>query len=399
MRAPWRWPVLRTAWLLIGAAIGLAAVLLLVGLAEVVGPSLGVGRTATLIGCLWPALLIGLLPGVRELEVTAARALLGVTAELVEPERPRGQHRRRTVVLVAAHLVLGLLTATLLVGAVPAAVALCAATLSGQPVEVFGAPAPVVSGPLAVLLMLLAVAGCLAATWGLGRLGTGLAIRLLGPTAADRLQLALTRLDAELEHARLARDLHDGIGHALTIIGVQAAAGRRSLDRDPYLTAVALDSIEGTSRQALDELDNLLGLLRRDPTARTAEPDLDRLPALVATHRSGGMSVETQVQVPVPLPRLVSTTAYRIVAEGLTNAERYAGAGPVQVFVRSDADRVLVQVTSPAGPLPTAETRTGRGLTGIAERVALFGGRVDAGPSPTGDWIVAAVIPYGGPGG
>ena len=88
MRAPWRWPVLRTTWLLIGAAIGLAAVLLLVGLAQVIGPSSGVGRTLTLIGCLWPALLIGLLPGVRELEVTAARTLLGVTAELVEPDGP-----------------------------------------------------------------------------------------------------------------------------------------------------------------------------------------------------------------------------------------------------------------------------------------------------------------------
>ena len=399
MRAHWRWPVLRTTWLLIGAAIGLAAALLLVGLAEVVGPSSGLGRTLTLIGCLWPALLIGLLPGVRELEVTAARALLGVTAELVEPERTRGPHRWRTVVLVAAHLVLGLVTATLLVGAVPAAVAMCLATLNGQPVDVFGAPAPVVSGPASILLMLLAVAGCLAATWGLGRLGARLATRLLGPTAADRLQIALARLDAELEHARLARDLHDGIGHALTIIGVQAAAGRRSLSRDPQLAAEALATIEGTSRQALDELDNLLGLLRREPVARTAEPDLDRLPALVETHRSGGMRVEANVHTPSTLPRLVSTTAYRIVAEGLTNAERYAGDGPVQVSVRSDADRVLVQVTSPAGPRTTVAGRTGRGLTGIAERVALFGGRVDAGPSASGDWVVAAVIPYGGSGG
>jgi signal transduction histidine kinase len=110
------------------------------------------------------------------------------------------------------------------------------------------------------------------------------------------------------------------------------------------------------------------------------------------------MTVETQVQVPAPLPRLVSTTAYRIVAEGLTNAERYAGVGPVQVSVRSDADHVLVQVISPAGP-PPPEGRIGRGLTGIAERVALFGGRVDAGPSASGDWVVAAVIPYGGSGG
>jgi signal transduction histidine kinase len=213
------------------------------------------------------------------------------------------------------------------------------------------------------------------------------------------LQLALARLDAELEHARLARDLHDGIGHALTIIGVQASAGRRSLSRDPRLAAEALDTIEGTSRQALDELDNLLGLLRREPVARTAEPDLDRLPVLVETHRSGGMRVEANVHTPLPLPRLVSTTAYRIVAEGLTNAERYAGDGPVQVSVRSDADRVMVSVISPAGPQRTADGRIGRGLTGISERVALFGGRVDAGPSASGDWVVAAVIPYGGSGG
>lgn len=91
MRQRGRWVVLRTAWLLVGAAIGLAtALLLLVGLAQVVAPSSGPARAVVTLGCLLPALLIGLLPGVRELEVTAARSMLGVTSELVAPARMRG---------------------------------------------------------------------------------------------------------------------------------------------------------------------------------------------------------------------------------------------------------------------------------------------------------------------
>jgi hypothetical protein len=116
--------VLRTAWLLVGAAIGLAALLLLVGLAQVVVPST---PWPLVVLFLLPVALIGLLPGVRELEVTAAGALVGVTGDLVTPEHPRAGHRWRTVAVVTYHLAAGLLAAVLLIAVLPAAVALAAA--------------------------------------------------------------------------------------------------------------------------------------------------------------------------------------------------------------------------------------------------------------------------------
>ena len=126
---------------------------------------------------------------------------------------------------------------------------------------------------------------------GAGALSARPVARLLGPTSADRLEVALTRLQAESEHTRLARELHDGIGHALTIIGVQAAAGRRALARDPDQAGSALSSIEDASRSALEELDDMLGLLRDTEAARSPEPDLDRLSTLVSRYRSAGMEL------------------------------------------------------------------------------------------------------------
>ncbi|HEX8510105.1 MAG TPA: histidine kinase [Propionibacteriaceae bacterium] len=389
-----RWAVLRTVWLLVGAAIGLAAVLLLFSFATVVHP--GAARPPWLLValCLAPALLIGLLPGTRELEVTSARTLLGVTSELVQPAAPRAEHRWRTVLTVIVHITAGLLSAVLLVGLAPGAVVLAVANSQGRSEILTDIRLPLVSAPLAVLLALVVMVGCLLGTYGLGQLAAWCCARLLAPTAADRLEVAMARLQAESEHTRLARELHDGIGHALTIIGVQAAAGRRVLSRDPHGANDALTSIESTSRQALDELDGMLGLLRDETASRAPEPDLHQLPKLLDAHRSAGMELVVLAE-PVPsLPRLVSTTAYRIVAEALTNAQRYAGAGPVRLRLTRAGDRLAVEVRSPLPEHAHKRMGTGRGLTGIAERVALFGGSVVAGADGS-DWALHAEIPTG----
>lgn len=384
--------VRRTAWLMVGAAIGLAAGLLLTGLAVVLAAPGPVAMALLLL-----AVLLGLVPGVRELEVTAARTMLGVNADLVVPARPRAQHRGHTVLMVTVHLVLGVAAGALLVGLVPGVVAVTISNLRGRTEDFAGFVLPPLPPLVAVLLGLLVVAAALLAVGGLGALAAGLAPRLLGPTAHDRLEVALIRLQAEAEHTRLARDLHDGIGHALTIISVQAAGGRRVLAREPAEAGDALARIEGTARQALDELDGMLGLLRDGDTgaAEVAEPGLEALPALIEAHRSAGLSVVAELDATTGLPDLVSATGYRVAAEALANAQRHAGGQPLRLRVARSTDVLSVEASNPlpAGSRPSTG-RTGRGLIGLRERVAVLGGRLEAGAEQQ-HWVLRAEIPGG----
>ena len=386
-----RWTVLRTAWLMVGAAIGLAAGLLVFSLAQVIAPRSAVGQAVATTLCLLPVALLGLLPGVREIEVAAGRAMLGATSDLVSPERPTAEHRWRAVLLVSGHLVIGLLAAALLLGVVPGMVLLAVAAAQGRSAQLSDLSAPWVPGAPGVALAIVVLMACLVAVWALGRLAAAVVPRLLGPTAGDRLAVALARLRAESEHTRLARELHDGIGHALTVISVQATAGRYTVSRDPAQTDSALGTIEVTARQALDELDAMLGLLRGAAADRLQEPDLSRLAALAEAHRSAGMDLVVE-PLAGSLPRLVSTTAYRIAAEALTNAQRHGGPGPVRLHLRQTGERLTIDATSPLGS--TAGADPGHGLTGIAERVALFGGTFRAGPEQS-RWVLHAELPTG----
>ena len=384
---------LRTAWLMVGAAIGLAAGLLLGSLAEVTARALTAGRVLIALPFVLPVALLGLLPGVRELEVTAARTLLDVRGELVQPTRPTAGHRYRSMVTVLLHLVGGLVAATLLVGVLPSGFVIMVASLRGRATQLADwtvAPGPIAGAMIGVGL----VVGSLLATAGLGRLSAMAIGRLLGPTAEDRLAVALVRLEAESGHTRLARELHDGIGHALTIIGLQAAAGRRVLTTDPDRADGALGTIESTARGALAELDNMLGTLRSGLVDRRTDAGLDRLDALITTYRGSGMTITSDVESLPWLSPPVSRTAYAVVAEGLTNAARHAAPGLVALRVRSNADTIEVMITSPlpAGSAALVPSQRGLGLTGIAERVRLFGGTTDAGPDGPA-WVLTAVLP------
>ena len=229
------------------------------------------------------------------------------------------------------------------------------------------APPPAVVG---VAVTLVGAAVVLLLTSALGRVSARLVARLLGPSTEDRLEVALARLEAEAAHTRLARELHDGIGHALTVIGLQAAAGRRVLDVDPRRTAEALGTIEETARGALGELDDLLGSLRSGAVVRETAPGLDRLDALVDRFRDGGMTVESDVGALPWLPQLTSSTAYQVVAEALTNAARHAGPGPVHLSVRATPGGAAGPGGEPAaGPDGRGRAATpdrGLGLTGLA---------------------------------
>ena len=391
--------VLRTAWLFLGAAIGLAAIILAVSLAVVLDPYVpGAGWTLYPV-CLAPFLLLGLLPGVRDLEVTAARAMLGVTAELVVPTRPTAAHRWRSATWAVLHLVLGLTAAVALVGLVPGALWIAGSGVRGAAVDVGSIAIPAATSRLGTVARVVGglggVVACGLLVWAAGRLAARSAPAFLGPTAGDRLEVAVARLAAEAEHTRLARDLHDGIGHALTIIAVQASAGRRVLEQDPATAARALAAAEEVARGALEELDSVLAALR-DPGERAGpEPGVDRLPTLLAAHRQAGLAVVAEVGDLPALPPVVSGTVYRVVAEGLANAQRYAGAGEILLRVDGEPGAVRVEVDNPRSAGTARRGTGGRGLVGVRERVAVLGGTVEAGPHD-GRWRLRVTIPVGG---
>ncbi|MEU2631333.1 histidine kinase, partial [Kitasatospora sp. NPDC007106] len=159
-----------------------------------------------------------------------------------------------------------------------------------------------------------------------GRLQLALAVRLLGPSAADRLAAAELRAERLLERNRLARELHDSIGHALTVTVLQAGAAREVAD--PAFREKALEAIETTGRQAMEDLERMLVLLRETPDGAAAErPGLDRVPALFDAARAAGSPVEAAVDpaLAARLPGVVSREAYRIVQEG---AGTWWRAGP-----------------------------------------------------------------------
>jgi signal transduction histidine kinase len=230
------------------------------------------------------------------------------------------------------------------------------------------------------------------ATAGIGAVAARLAERVLGPSPDEKLAEAEKRADALAERNRLARELHDSVGHALSIVTVQAAAAGRVLDGDPEFVRQALGAIEESARGALEDLDHVLGLLREEQRAGTAPQrtlrDLDEL------LRRTGMAVDAKLEGdPARVPAAVSREAYRIVQEGLTNAMRHAGEVPVTLRLAVDADRLDLEMINPLGASRNGQrTSGGRGLPGIRERVSVLRGEMTAGPD-AGQWRFAVSIP------
>ncbi|MFE1557421.1 sensor histidine kinase [Streptomyces sp. NPDC058734] len=362
------------------------------------------------------AAVTGLFGLVRPLSVTAVRALGGVPGGLLAdgPARSWGS-RWRAAAWWTLHLGVGAVISGMTLAATPMALVLIlvpfSATLRRAPLGTgwFSSAAnPYVAPFLGVGLLVLVVVSSAAA----GALLARLAPVLLGPTAADRLAAAEERAADLAVRNRLARELHDAVGHALSAVTLQAGAARRVLDRDPEFVREALAAIEETTRRTVGELDTVLGLLRDgDPARADAAPaptlaaDLD---GLLARTRAGGTTI-TARQDPGPagdweqLPAIASREAYRIVQEGLSNALRH-GLGPIALHIRvhtPDGHRELeITMTNPpaqAPPAPDGERRRttgGRGLRGTAERAALLGGHVEAGPHE-GRWRLRAVLPLG----
>ena len=219
--------------------------------------------------------------------------------------------------------------------------------------------------------------------------------------AARELLDAQAREAVSQERVRIARDLHDIIGHALAGITLQARAGRRRVRRDPAAAEAALDTIDELATRALAETRQAVGLVRGEPSGELRPPPgLEDLDELVADLQGEDVSVElrhagNEEQVPAS----VQTAAYRIVQESLSNVVKHAGPSHAVVTVEHQPGVLLIGVrdNGEGSPVDRQAATHRHGLLGIRERAAQVGGSVKAGPAAGGGWRVLARLPLTGP--
>ena len=220
-------------------------------------------------------------------------------------------------------------------------------------------------------------------------------------TAATRASRRLDeRRQRSEERLRIARDLHDVIGHNISLINVQASMGLDLMDSQPEQARAALSAIKSASKDALEELRTMLTPLREDDDAapRSPAPGLDRLPELIELTRAAGLTVDVEVTGTArPLPAGAELAAYRIIQESLTNVARHAGRVRVTVRVTYEDGCVHVEIDDDGtarsdGP---AVIGTGSGIAGMRERATALGGYLSAGFRPGGGFRVSARLPVG----
>jgi signal transduction histidine kinase len=215
---------------------------------------------------------------------------------------------------------------------------------------------------------------------------------------AQRRQAQLVAEATAAERSALARDLHDIVAHAVSVIAIQAQAGARALPGDTDRAADALATIESSAREALTELRHLVTLDEERPAALEPVSSLRNLPDLVRRVRDAGLQVE--LDVPSELPVLSPSgdlAAYRVVQEALTNTMRHAPGASARLRIRcqGDAVEILAEDGGARDPSKPVTTGAGRGLIGMRERLRLAGGELaEAGPVPSGEgYRVRARIP------
>ncbi len=330
---------------------------------------------------------------VRAVEVLAVRTLLDVDVP-VPSSRPGAAARWRGAAWFVLHLLLGLLVVAVLLAVVPLVLDLVLSVF-GEPFVDPGWLTGVLEGEAArVALALLVLLALPYAVVGARAVLRAAAPVLLSPDQSERiaeLEAQAARLTAR---NRLARDVHDGVGHALTITVLQAAAATRTLETDPQASRRALEAIEETGRHALAELDDLLRRLR-DPRSDASTEHDDDVAMLVKHARAAGAHVTLRLVGEVGrAPLTVTREIYRIAQESLTNALRHAPGAPIHVQVVR-ADDLRIEVRHPwSSPPGGASGRRGRGLAGMEERVTALGGTLFAGPDG-GAWVVRASLPLG----
>ncbi|MEU8510106.1 histidine kinase [Kitasatospora sp. NPDC048722] len=397
-----RWLHLLIGWVFAGVVLMVYPGTYRKGLAEILAQS--VTTDAILLA------LVALVPAMRRAEGVQARLLLVPDREediAADPSRTWAD-RRRTAAWLIGRVALGTVMGFASVAALTAVYAL----LTGSDSAFGGLRLPHARGqfwrPLAAPVLLFGYGWLV--VWA-GRLQLAMAVALLSPSPAERLAEAELRAERLLERNRLARELHDSIGHALTVTVLQAGAAREV--GDPAFAAKALEVIEETGRRAMDDLERTLVLLREAPDGTTTEnPGVEQLPSLFDTARAAGNPVHASIDVPAAvLPGVLSRECYRIVQEGLTNALKYAPGEPVgvRIFVRDG--RLELRCANPlrnasqarggaSVPGSAPAGRGGKGLRGIRERAVLLGGEATAGTEGRGEggdgrdeWVLAVRLP------
>jgi signal transduction histidine kinase len=338
------------------------------------------------------------IPGVRHAEGLQARLLLQPTGRHDIGVKPAHgwTDRRRTAGWLYGRVVLGTAVGYLTLYSVPAVAALCTAPGRATGPRVYGltlpgAAAARLSYPLLAPVVLLAL---LCAVQLAGRAQLALAVRLLGPSPADQLVEAERRAERLLERNRLARELHDSIGHALTVTVLQAGAAREIGDRDPAFVGQALSVIEEVGRRAMEDLERTLVLLREAPdAAATEQPGLDQVPTLFETARAAGTRVDARIEVTADrLPGVLARESYRIIQEAVTNTLRHAPGSALEIRALLRGGQLHVRCTNALTGTRSRSDSRGRGLRGIRERAALLGGEATAGPAD-GRWELHVRLP------
>ncbi len=214
-------------------------------------------------------------------------------------------------------------------------------------------------------------------------------------TKLEREQAAALRA----ERARIARELHDVVTHGVSVMVLQTGAARQVLASDAERAEALMRSVEAGGREAMNELRNLLGLLSDDATEapRTPQPRLAQIEELVDRVRDAGLPVDLAVDGTArPLPPGIDLAAYRIIQEALTNALRHGKTGPARVLIRYTNAALELEILDQSRVLPPhddADERGGRGLVGMRERIAIYGGTLQARPEPGHGYAVRARLP------
>ncbi len=368
----------RIVHLAVGAWFAVACALVWPGLPDV-APRTLVGLHLAPLPLL---VVLAVIPAVRRSEGVQARALLlpGDDEITVEPARTWSD-RGRLLSWLVVRVELGVLAAELTALAVSTARTLLGS--QAPPGLPLAAGAVLTVGLLAVLLAALASLGALTAL---------AARRLLRPSLAERLRTQQARTERLLERTRLAAELHDSIGHALTVTLLQAGAAREVAAADPAFVDRALRAIEDSARTAATDLDRVLALLR-DGTPAPGAPSLTDLEELLGSVEAAGADVDLRLDGDLSrLPPVLSREAYRMVQEALTNALRHAGPVPIRLCLEVDEDALRVAVRNVAPPVESPGPGSGSGVRGLYERAAVLGGTAQAGPDGN-EWRVEVRLP------
>ncbi|WP_084463960.1 sensor histidine kinase [Microtetraspora fusca] len=222
-------------------------------------------------------------------------------------------------------------------------------------------------------------------------------------TELQQAQEDAMRKAVETERSRIAAELHDVVTHNVSVMVIQAGAARKVMDAEPELSKQALLAIESSGRAAMAELRNVMGLLAGPESGRAGDegdglepqPGLDQLDGLIERVRAAGVSVDVALSPPSPLPDGVGLTVYRVVQEALTNTMKHAAGAAASVTIGHSGDWLEIEVTDTGGvPGPQSRAGNGRGLIGLRERLAVYGGTLVAGPSAGGGYRITARIPW-----